>query len=631
MALRYPQQNYFLYGQPQWPEDLKPALSEDDASSILDDKVLEPPTPADMIAADTSDSRRPSMQKMEEDYSWHDRSQGVMPPQRHYSQSSVPLSSPHPQYYSQVNPVNCQPTFIQSQTWPLAARSEANTPTPFFTPVQEAFDPQGQYHGGPVNFSGFPQTEPVSAVSMSPQSSQGGWASTTSSDVADTHRPLRHRFRGTSPMLVVRSDGIRKKNAKFEIPKERNLQNIDNLISLTTDEEEKKELKQQKRLLRNRQAALDSRQRKKNHTEKLEQDKKAWDNQKHDLEESVVHMEHTLTQEREQWLHQRQQYEQFIQSLQYERDEAIRTKTLETAELRRMNSILKDTILDLERQQNTRNFSSNGSNTFTNDFSDFRALDLEDTWEDEFSLINSEDLKMEESDSLQRQATPRPPTSTIQTTAPAALTKSIDVKVDAGFSWNTFYMCLLSGAFIVSQAGSKVTNTASSTDMAAANMPILSEDYRAEAGQVLNAVLASGPEATHEMQPLRPTATSQDEFGGLMSQMNPSGPAPSVLDAVHAVLTTPSRQQAAAAAFSISAASYNHITNPEGLFGQDQDNDAEVKPTRLQQLFANMQAEKDDVDRMNGLSGKASQRSVLLDRVPEKVLRDFKEMIARVE
>jgi hypothetical protein len=376
---------------------------------------------------------------------------------------------------------------------------------------------------------------------------------------------------------------------------------------------------------------LDSRQRKKNHTEKLEQDKKAWDNQKHDLEESVVHMEHTLTQEREQWLHQRQQYEQFIQSVQYERDEAIRTKTLETAELRRMNSILKDTILDLERQQSTRNFSSSGSNTFANDFSDFRALDLEDTWEDEFSLINSEDLKMEESDSLQRQATPRPPTSTIQTTAPAALTKPIDVKVDAGFSKNTFYMCLLSGAFIVSQAGSKVNNAASSTDIAAANMPILSEDYRAEAGQVLSAVLASGPEATHEMLPPRTATTSQDDFSGLMSQMNPSGPAPSVLDAVHAVLTTPSRQQAAAAAFSMSAASYNHITNPEGLFGHDQDGDAEVKPTRLQQLFASMQAEKDDVDRMSGLSGKASQRSVLLDRVPEKVLRDFKEMIARVE
>jgi len=258
MALRYPPQNYYLYGQPQWPEDLRPALTEDDASSILDDKVLEAPTPADITPADASDVRRPSMPKMEDDYSWQDRPQSVMPPQRHYSQPSIPLSSPHPQYFSQVNPVNpvnCQPNYIHQNSWPLPGRSEANTPTPFFNPVQEPFDSHVQYHGGPVNFAAFPQPEPVSAVSMSPQSSQGGWASATSSDVADTNRPVRHRFRAASPMLVVRSDGIRKKNAKFEIPKERNLQNIDNLISLTTDEEEKKELKQQKRLLRNRQAA----------------------------------------------------------------------------------------------------------------------------------------------------------------------------------------------------------------------------------------------------------------------------------------------------------------------------------------------------------------------------------------
>lgn len=325
-------------------------------------------------------------------------------------------------------------------------------------------------------------------------------------------------------------------------------------------------------------------------------------------------------------MHQRQQYEQFIQSLQYERDEAIRTKTLETAELRRMNNILKDSVRDLERQQASRNFPSNASNTFATDFSDFRALDLEDTWEDEFSLINSEDLKMEEPDSLQRQATPRPPTSSIQPSVPTSLPKPIDVKVDTGFSWNTFYMCLLSGAFIVSQAGSKAANAASSAEMVAPNMPILSDDYRAEAGQVLSAVLASGPDVAHEMLPPRPAASTQDEFGPIMS-----GPATSVLDNLHASLTTPSRQQQAAAAFSMSAASYNHITNPDGIFDDDDDDGAEPKPTRLQQLFAHMQAEKDDIDKMNGLSGKASQRSVLLDRVPEKVLRDFREMIARVE
>ena len=41
----------------------------------------------------------------------------------------------------------------------------------------------------------------------------------------------------------------------IEIPKERNLATIDALIAASTDENEKKELKQQKRLLRNRQAA----------------------------------------------------------------------------------------------------------------------------------------------------------------------------------------------------------------------------------------------------------------------------------------------------------------------------------------------------------------------------------------
>jgi len=60
---------------------------------------------------------------------------------------------------------------------------------------------------------------------------------------------------GRSHNELRRGDGIRKKNARFEIPAERNLSNIDQLIASSTDEQEIKELKQQKRLLRNRQAA----------------------------------------------------------------------------------------------------------------------------------------------------------------------------------------------------------------------------------------------------------------------------------------------------------------------------------------------------------------------------------------
>ncbi|KAF3402316.1 hypothetical protein DPV78_003647 [Talaromyces pinophilus] len=74
--------------------------------------------------------------------------------------------------------------------------------------------------------------------------------------------------------LRTDSDGIRKKNARFDIPAERTLSNIEEMIAQSTKEDEIKELKQQKRLLRNRQAALDSLQRKKLHTEELEEEKK---------------------------------------------------------------------------------------------------------------------------------------------------------------------------------------------------------------------------------------------------------------------------------------------------------------------------------------------------------------------
>lgn len=380
---------------------------------------------------------------------------------------------------------------------------------------------------------------------------------------------------------------------------------------------------------------LDSRQRKKTHTERLEQEKKLFAGQKAELEETIAHLEETLHQEREEWMQQRQQCEQFIHQLQYDRDEAIRTKTVETAELRRMNTILKETVRDLERQ-NIREYAASVPDTLSNDFANFRTLDIDDNWEDEFSFVNSDDLKMEEPDHLQRQATPRPPTSSSQAAVPHSAAASRDVNDDTGFSWNTFYMCLLAGAFIVSQAGSEATTSAPPAAVVTPHMPALSDDYRAEAGNVLNAVLASGPESTHEVLPSRPAPSSgHNNFPSAMtgpdlSRMTAQASA-NHLGNLYADLTTPSRHQQVAAAFSLSAASYNHIANADGAFDNEEDEVVEVKPTRLQQLYAQMQAEKDGMEKLSGMGGKARERSVLLDRVPEKVLRDFREMIARVD
>lgn len=82
----------------------------------------------------------------------------------------------------------------------------------------------------------------------------------SSNDSVDTQSAMVKRIPPQSPMMrshsdLRRGDGVRKKNSRFDIPSDRNLNNIDYLISKSKDEQEIKELKQQKRLLRNRQAA----------------------------------------------------------------------------------------------------------------------------------------------------------------------------------------------------------------------------------------------------------------------------------------------------------------------------------------------------------------------------------------
>jgi len=87
-------------------------------------------------------------------------------------------------------------------------------------------------------------TTPVEQVEIRQIVSNGVKRMRPGSPIPRVHSPLH-----------MRRDGIRKKNARFDIPAERTLLNIDHLIAQSGDDNEIKELKQQKRLLRNRQAA----------------------------------------------------------------------------------------------------------------------------------------------------------------------------------------------------------------------------------------------------------------------------------------------------------------------------------------------------------------------------------------
>lgn len=642
MDLSYQQsQPYQFYEHNHWSEDFKPSgLGENEQGHRRKEGPRASATPVDFGAP--SHSRRPSMLKVEDDYptneqSWHGRRHEPHHSMRHYSHPIMPAAHTLGQHqpYMRIDP-NFAASYAHPQQWSVP-QSGTSTPTPAYGGVDS--------YGHPVQYVGhhgfnFNQ-DPISAVSMSPsQSSQGGWASATSTDSTEQQAAMLQSpmYRPVSPQLVLRPDGIRKKNARFEIPKERNLQTIDALIQASTDDNEKKELKQQKRLLRNRQAAyvirvaanpvranfltsLDSRQRKKSHTEKLEQEKKVTEKRMTDLEDGYTHMQDTLQLEREQWMQQRQHYEIQAKQLIHERDEAIRAKTVEAADYRRQLNALKDYVREhhLDRPHRIGGYApASDMNNMASEFNDFN---FDDEWENEFSLIGTDDLRMEELDSMQRQATPKPP-------APSTTTSNS--KTDANFSWNAFYMCLLFGAVVIS-AGEQLSKFAPKSSQIS-SLPKITDEYRVDAENVLKAVMETNPLSAHAIIPSRSAASTAPRTivsGSEFSQMVTTTKETSGLDSLSSTLTTPSHQQQLQQIFSMPPASYNHIVDPLGEFDDDADADLSdsPKPTRLEQALAALQAQKAEHEKATGLRSKADERSVLLDHVPEEVIRDFQEFV----
>jgi hypothetical protein len=158
-----------------------------------------------------------------------DQSVGNGPP----ATTGVEYLPPHPQYAVAPHPMQ------RTQS------AHASIPTPMVPPPQPY-----QTTNVEPGFIPAPQVQ----TPMSPHSHQD-WMEMAHQQQMEG-RQLSKRMRPSSPTMdYAHRDGIRKKNNRIDIPTERNIHTIDDLIDKTTDEELLKELKQQKRLLRNREAA----------------------------------------------------------------------------------------------------------------------------------------------------------------------------------------------------------------------------------------------------------------------------------------------------------------------------------------------------------------------------------------
>lgn len=229
--------------------------AEEEEMKVLDENILDPNSPG------ISDPRRPSYDNEAFSHrgsvwSTYSTNSDQSRQNSHLGHSVLESSA------SSFMPVDGAP--YGQQSWNISRTASGScTPTAYdHYPSEAEASSSAPFSGGavgPVNSAismgavnyrgglGFPS----GSVAMSPQSSQG-WVPAPM-ELPDAP-PQKSLFRNDSPM-ANRRDGVRKKNSRFDIPSERNLHNIDRLISETTDEDAVKELKQQKRLLRNRQAA----------------------------------------------------------------------------------------------------------------------------------------------------------------------------------------------------------------------------------------------------------------------------------------------------------------------------------------------------------------------------------------
>ncbi|KAF4311217.1 Basic-leucine zipper (bZIP) transcription factor [Botryosphaeria dothidea] len=516
----------------------------------------------------------------------------------------------------------------QQPVWPPMAEEDSRTPASNM--FGQDYDSNYLAVGStePNAFSGLPMNvRPASVFQPTPSGnppsphSNKEWMAMAAQEMES--RPINKRMRPNTPPArsfspFPRRDGIRKKNARFEIPPERSLLNIDQLIAQSTNEEEIKELKQQKRLLRNRQAALDSRQRKKKHTEELEEEKKLWTERVVQLEEELQSMRlqcEAAMHEKEQWQRQQLEAQQIIDTLQWEKEEMVRTHTLETGELRKKVSILTEKL----ESQSSPAMAAVPSSTFTDFANDMDNLNMGGNEWDSY-IYN--DFCMEEANGQQPQQQP------METSLVVSRNKKDATEPEKPAASGLLLMLLLCGAFVASNSGSS-----------APAIPRMPEDVRAASASVLDSIFKDAgvePSAqsahnllVNRVEALEPapsgTAWPKSTLSGAEFASISHSTSNSHFDQLHTQLTQPSKEQEAEQVFSITPSQYNSLTSTD--FGRRDEGTPPATPTsqhrrNLAETLATMREE-----RKGETAAEVYTRSLLWDKIPTEVVREFKRMV----
>ncbi|KAI4602617.1 hypothetical protein KJ359_007834 [Pestalotiopsis sp. 9143b] len=490
----------------------------------------------------------------------------------------------------------------QSQAYAQQGQWNMNHGSGTCTPLQQYDGLAAEYDGGAPVFqqampTQTPFTNPTGQVPLFQNVGNNGHSiSAFGHQDPKNHQSMAKRMHPDSPPIrshneLRRGDGIRKKNARFDIPAERNLNNIDQLISQSNDDQEIKELKQQKRLLRNRQAALDSRQRKKMHTERLEDEKKQYTAVISEQEDIIAELNMKL----DQLMREKDFYHGRTEVLMMEKEELIGNHTIETGELRKKVSVLTDHVKSLE----TANMPSNVG--YNNAFNEMEMTMDPSSWENMGFMGEFQPMEQDVKQEVQVV-----PTKKTEIALP-----SDDKHSSQG---GLLFMLFLVGAFVMS-------------NRSAPTIPRVSEDVREASATLLenifkDAGVAQAPGAVMAAQAPQPSGASWAMATPTpMHGVNMNGIAPSMLGDLSDSLTRPTQEQTKEQLFSMTPAQYNGVTSQDFL-----QNAPPPTTSRGRRNLAESLATMRNNDKQS--AAEVYTRSLLWDQIPRDVVRNFAKMVA---
>lgn len=301
------------------------------------------------------------------------------------------------------------------------------------------------------------------------------------------------------------------------------------------------------------------------------------------------------------WARKEQQYQQYIENMQIEKEEMLRTHTLESGDLRKKVNVLTEHI---QRLESTPMPTATAASTFPADYTDIDSLTMDAAW-DNFSILN--DFSAESDIKIENSVVP---------------TKKLELlsEPEKPAAQGLLVMLLLFGAFVASK-GSGSTIPQMSDDVRQAGATIL-EDIFKDAG-VANS--ASG--VSEAMAPLQSGASwstnalPSSSLGG----NDMVGVTQSTLGDLADSLAQTTEEQNHEQLFSLSAAQYNGLSNQDFLQNAPSVRSTSQGRRNLGESLAAM--------RSNSKKSAADvyTRSLLWDQVPSEVVRNFAKIVSEAQ